>query len=87
MIVVMEFDILTFRPIGFYCGDPKISHKFVGDTIPFSYLLVITMAVPLIGVSAWIWLLGKIVKGPIECNNLHVINFQTILLRFDGLPF
>lgn len=50
LIIILELEIIPFRPIGFHCGDPKISHKFQGDTISFGYLLGITFFVPLIGI-------------------------------------
>ncbi|KAK6643174.1 hypothetical protein RUM43_004677 [Polyplax serrata] len=48
LITFLEFHIFTFWTIGFQCKDPNLSHRFRGDTIPFQYLLAITLAVPLI---------------------------------------
>lgn len=48
----MEFGILPeIQNIGFYCGDPKIAHKFTGDTINIKVLLGVTLILPLILVS------------------------------------
>lgn len=52
--VLMLLSLLGLIPnqtIGFYCNDPKISHKFTGDTISMALLLAITILLPLLVVS------------------------------------
>lgn len=46
-----EFNILPHFKSGFYCGDPKISFKFEGDTITVGALLVGCSLLPLLAVS------------------------------------
>nr|CAD7594122.1 unnamed protein product [Timema genevievae] len=41
-----EFGLIPNSKLGFYCDDPKISHKFNGDTITLSTLLILTTLVP-----------------------------------------
>lgn len=52
----MEFGILPeIQNIGFYCGDPKIAHKFTGDTINIKVLLSVTLILPLILICGVEW--------------------------------
>lgn len=46
---------LPNQTIGFYCEDPKISHKFTGDTITVPWLFGTTLLVPLILIYAVEW--------------------------------
>nr|CAD7428703.1 unnamed protein product [Timema monikensis] len=41
-----EFGLIPNSKLGFYCDDPKISHKFNGDTITLGTLLILTTLVP-----------------------------------------
>lgn len=51
-LVLMEFGMLPeIQSIGFYCGDPKISHKFTGDTVSVKALLSSTVLLPFVVVS------------------------------------
>lgn len=46
---MIEYGLIPTVQTGFYCDDPKISHKFRGDTISITTLLTFTILVPFIG--------------------------------------
>jgi len=49
LLILMEYGILPeIQSIGFYCGDPKISHKYSGDTVTLKMLLSSTLLLPLL---------------------------------------
>lgn len=50
-IIMIEYGLIPTVQTGFYCDDPKISHKFRGDTISITTLLCFTILLPFIGVS------------------------------------
>uniref|UniRef100_A0A1B6DGX1 Phosphatidic acid phosphatase type 2/haloperoxidase domain-containing protein n=1 Tax=Clastoptera arizonana TaxID=38151 RepID=A0A1B6DGX1_9HEMI len=48
LLVLMECGIVPeFQNIGFYCEDPKISHKYKGDTISTKLVIIGTLIFPL----------------------------------------
>lgn len=49
--LVESGSIQNFRSIGFFCGDPKISYKYNGDTVRGYVLMLVTIIVPCITVS------------------------------------
>jgi phosphatidate phosphatase len=48
---MIEYGLIPTIQTGFYCDDPKISHKFSGDTINGTILISFTFLIPLFGVS------------------------------------
>ncbi|XP_018906456.1 phospholipid phosphatase homolog 1.2 homolog isoform X2 [Bemisia tabaci] len=47
LLLLIEFGpVPHLQNIGFYCGDPKISHKFTGDTIRARTLIAISFIAP-----------------------------------------
>ncbi|CAK9813653.1 Phospholipid phosphatase 1 [Anthophora plagiata] len=48
LLTVLEFGTVPQQRIGFYCNDPKISFKFMGDTISMTLLIVGSFITPLI---------------------------------------
>nr|XP_034181316.1 phospholipid phosphatase 1-like isoform X1 [Osmia lignaria] len=48
LLAVLEFWTLPQQGIGFYCNDPKISFKFMGDTISMTLLIVGCLLMPLL---------------------------------------
>lgn len=61
----MEYGILPeIQSIGFYCGDPKISHKYTGDTVTLKMLLSSTLLLPLLAVSL----------SPVTCKYVYPLS-------------
>ncbi|XP_014486571.1 PREDICTED: lipid phosphate phosphohydrolase 1-like isoform X2 [Dinoponera quadriceps] len=52
VLAVLEFGAIPYKQFGFFCNDPKISHKFTGDTISMVTLLSSLLLAPLI--TIWI---------------------------------
>ncbi|XP_066582230.1 phospholipid phosphatase 1-like isoform X2 [Prorops nasuta] len=48
---MLEFGMIPQQQLGFFCNDPKIAHKFRGDTIPFTLLLFGCTIVPFLMVG------------------------------------
>ncbi|XP_053989535.1 phospholipid phosphatase 1-like isoform X1 [Hylaeus volcanicus] len=48
ILALLEFGTVPQQRIGFYCNDPKISFKFLGDTISISLLLTVSLLLPLV---------------------------------------
>lgn len=49
---LVEFgSIPHLQSIGFFCGDPKISYKFKGDTVESHVLVLVTLIIPYLAVS------------------------------------
>ncbi|XP_043605584.1 phospholipid phosphatase 1-like isoform X1 [Bombus pyrosoma] len=48
LLAVLEFGTVPQQHIGFYCNDPKISFKFMGDTISITLLIVGCLLIPII---------------------------------------
>lgn len=48
LLIVLEFGTIPQQRIGFYCNDPKISLKFMGDTISITLLFVGCLLTPII---------------------------------------
>ncbi|XP_076161974.1 phospholipid phosphatase 1 isoform X2 [Ptiloglossa arizonensis] len=48
LLTVLEFGTIPQQRIGFYCNDPKISFKFLGDTISITLLITGCLLTPII---------------------------------------
>uniref|UniRef100_A0A8D8YLX1 Phospholipid phosphatase 2 n=1 Tax=Cacopsylla melanoneura TaxID=428564 RepID=A0A8D8YLX1_9HEMI len=49
LTIITELDLLPqIHRMGFYCGDPKLSHKYNGDTVTAKYLLIFSFILPLL---------------------------------------
>ncbi|KAG7202193.1 hypothetical protein KM043_015872 [Ampulex compressa] len=48
LLTIIEFGTIPQQQIGFYCNDPKISYKFIGDTIPISILIGGSIVIPFV---------------------------------------
>ena len=48
LLAVLEFGTIPQQHIGFYCNDPKISFKFMGDTISITSLMIGCLVMPII---------------------------------------
>ncbi|KZC13765.1 Lipid phosphate phosphohydrolase 1 [Dufourea novaeangliae] len=48
LLTILEFGTVPQQRIGFYCNDPKISFKFMGDTISIASLFVGSLLVPIL---------------------------------------
>ncbi|KAL6264454.1 hypothetical protein P5V15_004563 [Pogonomyrmex californicus] len=48
LLAILEFDVVPFHRLGFFCNDPKISFKFTGDTISMALLIVFSISLPLV---------------------------------------
>ncbi|XP_014243648.1 phospholipid phosphatase 3 isoform X2 [Cimex lectularius] len=63
VLVLIEYGVVPLlRPLGFMCGDPKLSHKFAGDTVSPKLLISVTAASPLVIVLLTEWWCSK--SGP-----------------------
>jgi len=51
MGLIESGSVQNFRSIGFFCGDPKISYKYNGETVGGHVLMLVTIIVPCITVS------------------------------------
>lgn len=49
LTVITELDLLPqIHRMGFYCADPKLSHKYNGDSVTARYLLLVSFLMPLL---------------------------------------
>ncbi|OAD57510.1 Lipid phosphate phosphohydrolase 1 [Eufriesea mexicana] len=48
LLTILEFGSVPQHRIGFYCNDPKISFKFMGDTISITLLIVGCLLLPIL---------------------------------------
>lgn len=51
ILLLIEFDVIPHRRIGFYCRDPKLSFPYKGETVSTATLLLSVYFIPLIVVS------------------------------------
>ncbi|XP_063239393.1 phospholipid phosphatase 3-like isoform X2 [Bacillus rossius redtenbacheri] len=57
-----EYGVIPSVKLGFYCDDPKISHKLSGETISTTTLIVLSILLPLIGLWLVEWS-GTVLDG------------------------
>ncbi|XP_026667834.1 phospholipid phosphatase 1-like isoform X2 [Ceratina calcarata] len=48
LLAVLEFATVPQQHVGFYCNDPKISFKFMGDTVSMTSLIVGSVLMPIL---------------------------------------
>ncbi|CAL7951294.1 unnamed protein product [Xylocopa violacea] len=48
LLALLEFGTVPQQRIGFYCNDPKISFKFMGDTVSMTILLIGCFLMPIV---------------------------------------
>ncbi|XP_070157523.1 phospholipid phosphatase 1 isoform X2 [Polyergus mexicanus] len=48
LLGILEFNVIPYQQIGFFCNDLKISFKFTGDTISMSLLIIFSVTLPII---------------------------------------
>ncbi|XP_029671562.1 phospholipid phosphatase 1-like isoform X2 [Formica exsecta] len=48
LLGILEFNVIPYQQIGFFCNDPKISFRFTGDTISMSLLIIFSVTLPII---------------------------------------
>ncbi|XP_054277664.1 phospholipid phosphatase homolog 1.2 homolog isoform X2 [Macrosteles quadrilineatus] len=92
-LILMEYGILPeIQSIGFYCGDPKISHKYTGDTVTLKMLLSSTLLLPLfamcgveytcysvrrVGATRWSWFYQSMAWYREYLSGLLIVFFLT----------
>lgn len=88
LTIITELDLLPqIHHMGFYCGDPKLSHKYNGDTVTARYLLLLSFLIPLLilidqnlyqsSFSTYIAMFATFVIG--YCLCISSVNFFKIL--------
>ncbi|XP_046388767.1 phospholipid phosphatase 1-like isoform X2 [Ischnura elegans] len=57
LLALIEFGVIPNKQNGFYCNDPSIAFRFMGDTISITMLLLGTFLLPMIFTYSTEWLL------------------------------
>lgn len=89
LTIITEMDLLPqIHRMGFYCGDPKLSFKFNGDTVTAKYLLYISFLIPLLilleknlykcSFSSYIEMYATFIIG--YCLCISSVNFLKVLI-------